>query len=95
MYAVIFKAEPGEQGDDYAETARRLRKLAEEKYGCRSFISFSDKGRELSISYWDSLGEIERWKYDAEHLRAQEKGRRKWYCGYHIQLLEILKDYKG
>ncbi len=95
MYAVIFQAETGEQNDDYAETAMRLRKLAEEKYGCRSFISFSDEGRELSISYWNSLEEIERWKHDAEHQRAQEKGRRKWYRGYHIQVVEILKDYKG
>ena len=93
MYAVIFKAETGELDEVYFEKAKRLRELAETKYGCREFISFNEGNRELSISYWDTLEQINHWKQDAEHIKAQEMGRRKWYRRYRIQVVEILRDY--
>ena len=75
MYAVIFKAEFRKQDQEYTETAKRMRDLARIKYGCLEFVSLCEGEKELSISYWESEDQIRRWKQDAEHVKAQEKGK--------------------
>ena len=39
MYAVIFKATVKQLDDEYSQTAKRMRELAIEKYGCLDFVS--------------------------------------------------------
>ena len=34
MYAVIFRAKPGIQDEDYGKTVARMGELAFDKYGC-------------------------------------------------------------
>lgn len=96
MYAVIFKAsfyQSIEQDEEYNIFVKKMRSLAFEKYNCQDFISLSEKGEEISISYWKSEEDIHAWKNDPEHLLAQRKGREKWYSKYTVQIAQINREY--
>ena len=95
MYAVIFKAEILRFDEEYQRMALQLRKLAESDYGCREFIALSEDGKEIAISYWDSLEQIQAWKKDPLHIEAQKKGREKWYKQYEVQIVEIVREYQN
>ena len=94
MYAVIFRASIGELDEHYQRTALCLRELAMERYGCLDFVSFSEGGQELAISWWATEAQIRAWKQDPEHLAAQAAGRR-WYRDYQVQVLEVKREYRG
>ena len=95
MYAVIFRASMAEPDDSYITTALRMRELAMEHYGCREFTSVTENGTEISISWWDDEQQIQEWKNDPEHLRAQEMGRKKWYRSYSVQIVKVIRTYEG
>ncbi len=94
MYAVIFRAKPGTQDDEYGKTVARMRELAFDKYGCLDFIAVTEGDQEIAISYWQNEEEIREWKTDSEHFLAQEAGRSKWYESYVVQVVEIKREYK-
>jgi len=93
MYAVIFRAEIAEADSDYVGTAARMRDLALGEYGCVEFTSCTEGGQEIAISYWETLEQISRWKQNALHLEAQQKGRSRWYRSYTVEVVEILRSY--
>jgi len=55
MYAVIFRAKTKELDETYFETAKRMRELALNEYGCLEFTAVTEGVNEIVISYWDSL----------------------------------------
>ena len=93
MFAVIFRANPGEIDQKYFDAANELRKNAIENYGCLEFVSADNNGSELTISYWPDMQSIVRWKKDQEHKEAQNLGRKKWYSGYKVEVVEIKRSY--
>ena len=94
MVAVIFKAEFNKQDEEYSNTAERMRELAKNQYGCLDFISVCEGNKEITISYWENREQIERWKEDPEHKKAQEKGRSTWYKSYVIEIVEVVHSYR-
>ena len=93
MYAVIFRARIAELDGEYRRVAARMRELATEKYGCKEFVSVTEGDEEIAISYWEDERQIAAWKEDTEHCRAQELGRSTWYRSYHVQVVEIKREY--
>lgn len=93
MYVVIFKAEIKALEQAYFDTAARMRELAKKKYGCLEFISACEGNLEISVSYWETEEQIQRWKQDKEHLHAQEHGKSYWYKSYNIQIAEVTRAY--
>ncbi len=77
----------------YYETAARMRELAIKEYRCLGFKSACDGHLEIAISYWQSLDHVKQWKQNAEHLEAQQQGKSKWYKSYHVQVVEIVREY--
>ena len=55
MYAVIFRAKTKKLDEVYFETAKRMRELALNEYGCLEFTAVTEGVNEIVISYWDSL----------------------------------------
>jgi len=94
MYAVIFKAKEKQLDSEYSKMAQKMRELAFSKYNCKDFVAVSKDGLEIAISYWESLEDIKRFKADSQHLVAQELGQSKWYDGYKIEIVEILREYE-
>lgn len=95
MYAVIFKATINKLDEQYSSLAKRLRILALESYGCLEFNCIIEGQQEIAISYWPDLDAIKKWKQDPEHLRAQGLGKRQFYLSYHVQVVEVLREYGG
>lgn len=95
MYAVIFKAKINILDEQYADVAKKMRKLALEQYHCVDFTSVTEADNEIAISYWNDLEDIKKWKQDPEHLKAQELGGMQFYRSYQVQVVEILREYKG
>ena len=95
MYAVIFKAKINELDRAYSETAKRMRDLAINTYGCTEFVSVTEGSNEISISYWENTEQIEKWKRDSEHIAAQQVGRSHWYHSYKVEIVEIVREYEG
>ncbi|NOZ11884.1 MAG: antibiotic biosynthesis monooxygenase [Gammaproteobacteria bacterium] len=93
MYAVIFAAEINKLDKSYFDTAKRMRELAINKYGCTKFISVTEENKEISISYWKDKEQIKKWKKDKEHQEAQSIGKSKWYKNYSVQIVEVMHEY--
>jgi heme-degrading monooxygenase HmoA len=94
MFAVIFKAKPGIQDDEYNKTVVRMRELAFSRYGCLDFVAVTEGEQEIAISYWENEEAIRAWKNDSEHTLAQGLGQNKWYQSYTVQVVEIKSEYK-
>jgi heme-degrading monooxygenase HmoA len=95
MYAVIFKADVKKLNDDYSKLAEEMRSLALDKYHCVDFTCVTEGNKEITISYWNSLEDINEWKQDPEHLIAQDLGQRQFYNSYEVQIMELIREYKG
>ncbi|MGH1485997.1 MAG: antibiotic biosynthesis monooxygenase family protein [Cellvibrionaceae bacterium] len=95
MYAVIFKAKVKILDDEYYTAAAKMRELALTQYGCTKFISTTEGGEEIAISYWPDLESIQQWKNNTEHKAVQAIGKRQWYAHYSVDIVEIIRQYQS
>ena len=91
-YAVIFTAHLQGPGPDYAALGERLRAGAK-RYGCLGINSVYESDREITVSYWETLDQIQAWKQDPEHQEAQALGRSHWHRSYQVQVCAIERQY--
>jgi len=47
----------------------------------------------ITVSYWDSLEAIQKWKHNVEHTEVREKGRTLWYKKYQLRICKVERDY--
>ena len=95
MYAVIFSAKIKKIDDEYFTTAKKMRSLAMEKYGCTEFKAVTEGEEEIAISYWPGEENIQAWKNDPDHMHAQKLGRERWYSEYQVQVVEVEREYES
>ncbi|MDF2176737.1 antibiotic biosynthesis monooxygenase [Aliiglaciecola sp. CAU 1673] len=93
MYAVIFRAEVGDQDQEYSDTAAKMRELAISQYGCLEFIAVTEGDQEIAISYWPDEASILAWKQDVQHRQAQQQGQARWYKSYQVQVVKVKREY--
>ena len=72
-----------------------LWQLAKDQYGCIDIILATEGTNEITISYWNSLDDIKKWKQDEVHQIAQKLGKDKWYTSYQVQVVEIIREYEN
>ena len=91
-YAVIFTTLRTEVDEGYEETAHRMENLAKDQDG---YLGIESARSELGItvSYWESLEAISKWKNNIEHTIAREKGRALWYNKYQLRICKVERDY--
>jgi heme-degrading monooxygenase HmoA len=92
-YAVIFSSIRTEEDNGYSQMGDRMVELATEQPGFLGFESVRE-GLGITLSYWENLDSIKRWKENSEHLFAQEKGKSKWYRKYKIRICKVERDYE-
>jgi heme-degrading monooxygenase HmoA len=92
-YAVIFTSTRTEIEAGYAETAIKMLELAKVQPG---FMGVESARNEIGItvSYWESLEAIQKWKTNMEHLQAQENGRATWYKNYKVRIAKVEREYE-
>lgn len=91
-YAVIFTSERTEIEEGYAEMAILMEDLAKSQEG---FLGVESARSEIGItvSYWENLESIKKWKQNMEHLVAQQKGRSDWYNSYTTRICLVEREY--
>lgn len=93
-YAVIFTSLRTDADDGYARVAERMVELAAGQPGFLGVESVRDaEGFGITVSYWSSTKAIAHWKAHAEHVAAQEMGRRTWYAHYELRVARVERAY--
>ena len=91
-YAVIFTSFRTEGDNGYTAMAEAMDELAKQQPG---YLGIESVRKELGItvSYWQSLEDIKKWKQNVDHLAAQHLGRAKWYEHYKVRICKVERDY--
>ncbi|GLH63779.1 antibiotic biosynthesis monooxygenase [Parageobacillus sp. G301] len=93
-YAVIFTSERTEGDHGYDAMAKQMIELASQQPGFLGVDSVrNERGVGITVSYWDSLEDIEQWKAHAAHQIAQEKGKQQWYERYSVRVCKVEREY--
>ncbi len=92
-YAVIFTSVRTEGENGYGQMAKYMVELASIQDG---FLGVESAREEIGItvSYWCDLESIRKWKMNAEHLIAQEKGCSDWYKTFKTRIALVERDYE-
>ena len=92
-YAVIFSSVRTADNEGYSEMNVLMNELALEKDG---FLGMENASSEIgiSISYWNDLEAIKRWKNNLEHQEAQAEGQKRWYKHYKVRIAKVERDYE-
>ncbi len=91
-YAVIFTSTRTDGDNGYAEMAAKMDALATEQPGYLGIESAREK-LGITISYWDSLEAVAKWKANADHFFAQRKGIKDWYSWYKVRICLVEREY--
>lgn len=92
-YAVIFTSHKTSGDNGYNEVATKLVTLASQQPGFLGVESVRENVG-ITISYWKDLQSIKKWKQNAEHLEAQENGKRVWYSAFKTRICKVESDYE-
>ncbi len=91
-YAVIFTTIRTDVDENYEETAYQMELLAKEQKGYLG-IESARATIGITVSYWQDLDSISRWKEHTEHRIAQEKGIAEWYAQYELRVSKVERAY--
>lgn len=92
--AVIFSSlrTPGDGG--YGAMAERMVALARTQPGFLGIESArGEGGLGITVSYWRDEASIEAWRTHAEHLGAQDRGRREWYAAFELRVARVERAF--
>ena len=96
-YAVVFSSQrtrSGGEDEAYERDAARMVELAREQPGFLGVESArSADGFGITVSYWESLEAIRRWKDVPDHARTQALGRSSYYERYDIRVCTVDRGY--
>lgn len=93
-YAVIFTTTRiPDDGRDYAATALLMEELAATQPGFLGIESVRNGPQGITVSYWRSEQDIARWRDNAEHRLARERGRAEWYAEYRLRVVKVEREY--
>lgn len=92
-YVVIFTStlRPEAQAE-YEALAKKMADLAQAQPGFVRMESVRSGGVGITVSYWDSLAAVQKWKWHEEHQAAQKSGRLKFYKSFQVTVANIEKE---
>ena len=91
-YAVIFSTLRTTVDEGYMETTKRMEALAKQQEGYLGLETARNKIG-ITVSYWKSLDAILKWRNNAEHTLAREKGKELWYKKYQLRICKVEREY--
>lgn len=97
MIAVIFEVQPkADHAKSYFDIAADLKPELEQIEGFISverFESLAEKGKFLSLSFFENEEAIAQWRTRAHHREAQNRGKNDLFAGYRIRVAHVVRDY--
>ena len=95
-YAVIFSSTLREDADGYQEAAEYMVELAATMPGYLGIeTARGADGFGITVSYWSDEASITNWRRNAEHMKAQARGKREWYGHYDLRIAKVERAYGG
>ena len=91
-YAVIFTAKKSTDDEGVHETATKLLGLVQDHPGFLG-VENVDGAAEITLSYWEDLASIAKWKKNADHALAQTRGAQNWYVKYKVRIARVEREY--
>jgi len=90
-YAVIFTSIRTDGDNGYSEMGDRMVELAKKQPG---FLGVESARNEvgITVSYWQDLDSIKKWKENAEHQIAIKKGKKEWYENYKVRIAKVERE---
>jgi heme-degrading monooxygenase HmoA len=94
-YSVIFSNERSQLEDSkYHEFSNQMLTLVQHAEGFLGMESYRENsGRGVTISYWETLEAIQKWKENTQHRLAQEYGKAVAYSQFTTRICEVLRAY--
>lgn len=91
-YAVIFTSTRTNNDHGYGVVAQQMVDLAFMQEG---FIGVESAREQvgITVSYWQTLEDISKWKKQIDHQLAQKKGRDIWYSTYTVRICKVEREY--
>ena len=97
MIAVIFEVWPASgRKEDYLAIAAKLRAELEKLDGFISverFVSLTDPGKLLSLSFWRDEDAVRNWRNREAHRQSQAAGRGGVFADYRLRIASVMRDY--
>ena len=92
-YAVIFTSIKIDDAIGYSKMSDKMVALVKLQEG---FLGMEAARNEIGItvSYWESLEAIKKWKNNFEHAEAREMGRSTWYKNFKVRICKVERDYE-
>ncbi|MDN3665148.1 antibiotic biosynthesis monooxygenase family protein [Algibacter miyuki] len=91
-YAVIFTSTQKDDIAGYDAMALKMEALVKTQSGFLGMESARDEVG-ITVSYWENLDAIKKWKQESAHLEAQHKGREHWYSWYNVKVCKVEREY--
>jgi len=89
-YIVTFISKLRPDSDGYNEMTEKMLKLSKEQDGFLGMESTRDSsGKGITVSYWQNMESIKKWKDQPEHKVAQDLGRNKWYESFSVEISRV------
>jgi heme-degrading monooxygenase HmoA len=97
MMVVVFRARrtPEGDGEEYQKQLTRMSDLARRMPGYISHKPYvAEDGERLTLFEWESTETLRAWATHPEHVPVKELGRQKFYTEYHLQVCELVREFK-
>jgi heme-degrading monooxygenase HmoA len=88
-YAVIFSSQRTDGENGYGNMAQKMVELASMQEGFLGVESARDEQLGITVSYWQSIESIQKWKEHAAHQIAQERGKKEWYQTFSLRVCKV------
>lgn len=91
-FAVIFTSVRTEGDNGYSDVAEQMMELAAQQPGFLGVESAREQVG-ITVSYWKTLEDIQKWKMNSDHQLARKKGRELWYKSYSVRICKVEREY--
>jgi heme-degrading monooxygenase HmoA len=91
-YAVIFASQRTDSDGGYGKMADKMVELASQQKGFLGVESARDEWLGITVSYWESLDAIKKWKENSAHQVAQDRGKTEWYKKFALRVCKVERE---
>jgi len=92
-YAVIFTSLRTAGDNGYNDMSKQMVDLAKEQPG---FIGVESAREDvgITVSYWETMEDIQQWRLHSEHTIARKQGKKIWYTEFKVRICQVVREYE-
>ena len=94
MYAVVFVSQKSPHTEGYASMLEEMLELGRQRPGFIRVDSVDNGGQGITVSWWQTLEDIDNWRRHPRHLEAKKRGRDQWYESYRISICKVDQEWE-